>query len=251
MKGETVRHAVAAALALVALAGGAAEGDAWLTFETEGPDAYADGTAVLDGECYALVWTANESFGGLSVDGTPSVAGDRLIVAAPVARGGRCPETIFQVSRKTAADLAGGTFGVALLDTRVVSAGGATNLAARAGGVPATLNGWGAAAGRVALNAPGETGADGAAVAPGAVAGRLASVPAGVAQPRILDIRLEGENVLLTVENRGGYVRAQGGPDVSADAMTGLAQAAPPDGEPVVIILPKQGDSGFFKAVGN
>ena len=36
-----------------------------ITFSTPGPDAYRDGRTVLDGECYALVWTpTGASFGG-------------------------------------------------------------------------------------------------------------------------------------------------------------------------------------------
>ena len=268
---------------LCAVAAVAAEGDAWLSFGTAGPDAYADGAPVLDGESYALVWTANETFGGLAADGSPAVAGDRLIVSAPLAKDGRCPETLFQISRKTAEALAEGTYGIVLLDTRVASAGGATNLAPRVGGKPTMLNGWGEAAGRVALNAPGrplyqsgptsddnptsggptsgvDSGDDDDSYGDGrgdltnrppAIASVMAAAPAGVAQPRILDIALDGENVRLTVENRGGYVRAQGGPDIAANAVTGPAQAAPSDGGPVVVILPKQGASGFFKAVGN
>ena len=40
------------------------------TFSTKGPDCYADGTVVKDGECYALVWThTNAVFQGITVDG--------------------------------------------------------------------------------------------------------------------------------------------------------------------------------------
>ena len=253
------RIGFAAMAVLCAAVAVAAEGDAWLSFGTAGPDAYADGAPVLDGESYALVWTANETFGGLAADGSPAVAGDRLIVSAPLAKDGRCPETLFQISRKTAEALAEGTYGIVLLDTRVASAGGATNLAPRVGGKPTVINGWGEAAGSVALNLVGrdapiapdgcESGGLGA-IRP-TVASVMAAAPAGVAQPKILDIALDGENVRLTVENRGGYVRAQGGPDIAADAVTGPAQAAPPDGAPIVVIMPRQGASGFFKAVGN
>ena len=41
------------------------------TFSTPGPDRYADGTVVADGECYALVWSPKGStFAGFSADGT-------------------------------------------------------------------------------------------------------------------------------------------------------------------------------------
>ena len=54
--------AIASALALTA-----AE-YASVSFQTTGPDKYADGETVLDGECYALVWTADGVFEGLNVD---------------------------------------------------------------------------------------------------------------------------------------------------------------------------------------
>ena len=40
-------------------------------FSTPGPDCYADGTLVVDGECYALVWSPKGStFAGFSADGS-------------------------------------------------------------------------------------------------------------------------------------------------------------------------------------
>ncbi|MBR4523429.1 MAG: tetratricopeptide repeat protein [Kiritimatiellae bacterium] len=93
--------------------------DAILRFSTPGPDHYADNRLVADGECYALVWSpAGESFAGFNADGTPANESDRLILAAPLAKGGRCPETIFQVPAATYAELADGEWAVCLIDTR-------------------------------------------------------------------------------------------------------------------------------------
>ena len=40
-----------------------------ITFSTPGPDTYKDGRQVLDGECYALVWTpTGAAFGGIAAD---------------------------------------------------------------------------------------------------------------------------------------------------------------------------------------
>lgn len=56
------------------------------TFSTPGPDRYADGTVVADGECYALVWSPKGStFAGFSADGTTVSSADRVVLAAPLA----------------------------------------------------------------------------------------------------------------------------------------------------------------------
>ena len=41
----------------LAVASFAAVDDTLISFSTPGPDKYADGTDVLAGECYALVWS--------------------------------------------------------------------------------------------------------------------------------------------------------------------------------------------------
>ena len=46
-----------------------AELDTLITFSTKGPDTYLDGKTVMDGECYALVWTKNGAEFFLSVNG--------------------------------------------------------------------------------------------------------------------------------------------------------------------------------------
>lgn len=76
-----------------------------VTFSTPGPDKYADGKAVLDGECYALVWTAE--------DGAQTV-----VLAAPLAKDGKCPPVLFQLDEEQAKQYTNGKWGVYLLDTR-------------------------------------------------------------------------------------------------------------------------------------
>ena len=99
--------------------------DALVSFSTTGaePDRYADGTAVLDGECYALVWSSDGTFEGLLANGMPADPNDKVVLLAPVARNGHCPKVLFQIPASTARELAGGVFGVLLLDTRVAKDG--------------------------------------------------------------------------------------------------------------------------------
>lgn len=106
--------AFAAAMSATAFAG---MGNVAITFSTPGPDMYSDGTTVLDGERYALVWSP-KAFSGINSDAT--AVGDSVIaVSAPVATGGHCPEVLFQVDESYAnAHYVGGTWNVVLLDTR-------------------------------------------------------------------------------------------------------------------------------------
>lgn len=61
---------VVGAMAAVA-AFGAAQNDLRVTFWSAGPDQYKDGSTVVDGEMYALVWTkAGSTFAGFAADGS-------------------------------------------------------------------------------------------------------------------------------------------------------------------------------------
>lgn len=101
----------------------------YVKFSSTGPDQYADGTTVLDNEVYALVWTAKGAeFQGFNADGTlVDTTANKLISAAPVAKGGRCPTVIYVLTDENI-DLEG-SFDVYLLDTRVVSADGTKTIA--------------------------------------------------------------------------------------------------------------------------
>lgn len=89
-----------------------------VSFSTEA-DYYADGEKVLDGEWYALCWSPRETFGGITLDVKPVVEGDKILILAPLAEKGRCPETIFEVD---SADVpkGNGNYFVYVLDTRDV-----------------------------------------------------------------------------------------------------------------------------------
>ena len=83
--------------------------DKVLRFSTPGPDRYADGSRVLDGECYALVWSPKGSaFAGFNADGMAVSANDRVVLAAPLAQDGKCRDAIFQVPADEYSELAGG-----------------------------------------------------------------------------------------------------------------------------------------------
>ena len=104
--------------AALAFAANAAQNDSLVTFSTKGPDKYADGTTVLDGECYALVWTPKGSAGAV-VAANGTVQGGEIVLTAPVAKNGRCPKVVFEVDAGLVASRYNdGTWNVYLLDTR-------------------------------------------------------------------------------------------------------------------------------------
>lgn len=107
----------------LALASFAAVNDTLISFSTPGTDTYIDGTAVQDGECYALVWSADGVFEGIKADGTAVDTNDRVVLVAPVAKDGKCPDLVYQVDAEKAKEMEGGQYGVYLLDTRRVVAG--------------------------------------------------------------------------------------------------------------------------------
>ena len=66
------KRALAAAVMLLGAACFGGADDELITFSTNGSeqDRYADGQVVLDGECYALVWSQDGAFEGINADGT-------------------------------------------------------------------------------------------------------------------------------------------------------------------------------------
>ena len=240
----------------LAFAATAAIDDALLAFSTVGPDKYADGTTVLDGECYALVWTKNgATFGGIAADGTAVAETDEIVLLAPVAKGGRCPNVLFQIDSARANRLADGTYGVYLLDTRVAAADGTMKPAGAQNGKLRLVNGYGLttkptkvgkATGGGAAKAEEKDSEGGQAIAAGAVA------PKNVEQPKITSIKIEGDYVKLTVKNLPGYMRVSSGADVSADDTQGAAQATDGATDEVILYAPKAAaGSGFFKVIRN
>lgn len=182
--------AVFASIAALAVPG-------YVIFSSEGPDQYADGTTVLDGEVYALVWTANETFGGLTATGEPVVAGDKVIGMAATAKDGRCTPVVYMLTGDN--EVVGGNFFVYLLDTRVktVAADGTvvTNVAG--------LNGDGKLTAVNAVQSIAEPGiATSTVAAAGTVngAGSVATAaPVDAPMPRITAIEVVGAKVVVTV----------------------------------------------------
>ena len=211
-------------------------------FSTEGVDRYADGSAVADGECYALVWSPKGSvFSGFKADGTLVSSRDRVVLAGALASGGHCRKSLFQIPAAEYAALEGGEWAVCLVDTRT-----ANGIPAGVGGngVPLRVNRWGvvrnggveikaaspfeAAAFAATTAAPKATKAAGRGASYGTYAEVLSEIPESAPAPQITAIEVEDGMVRLTVAGTVPYltygVESGESPDaLSADRATGIA----------------------------
>ena len=226
-------------------------GDARISFSTKGPDRYADGSVVMDGECYALVWSSDGKFDGFAANGACIDTYDRVVLMAPVAKDGRCPPVLFQIPQAEAEELAGGQYAVYLLDTRVAS-GDTMRPYGTVNGKLALMNGYGAASANLAVGALNAKSAETGNGPAGLVASSVSAAPAGCEQPRIKSMRIEGDNVFLTVENLKGFMRVRSGGDLTAsDSATAAVETSGEGGEVTLVTRKPESSSGFFKVIRN
>ena len=223
-----------------------------VTFSTQGPDKYADGTKVCDGEVYALVWTkAGATFGGIDAKGNAADANSKVLLRAPVAKGGHCPLVQFQIDEDfwTKEGLQGGSLAVYLLDTRrfKTDANGIIGTEVASVGLGSGLvNGYGLATDKIAssgISAAGSTGATGT--------GTQSLAPADAMNPVIRDMKIIGENVYIYVSGTSpamSYVTLQGTTPGSLMPAGGAQYGAGP-GQDMIIICPKTGAAGFIQSI--
>ena len=182
-------------------------------FSTPGPDCYADGTIVRDGECYALVWSpAGTAFAGFNADGTPVSSRDRVVLAGALAQDGKCRDAVFQIPAAKYEMLKGGEWAVCLVDTRNL-AGVPTGTK---NGKPVRVNRWGIISGGVNITdvrstKPRLAAADGgrgatALPASAARANNLSAVPPNLLPPQITAIELADGEVWLAVDGTVPYL---------------------------------------------
>ncbi|MBR3221583.1 MAG: hypothetical protein IKF72_05055 [Kiritimatiellae bacterium] len=239
------------ATAMLCGAAFAAANDALISFSTKGPDKYADGTAVLDGECYALVWTPTASAGAVvAADG--SVQGGEIVLTAPVAKNGRCPKVVFEVDAGLVSSrYKDGSWSVYLLDTRRYGEGGAVSLAGLSGGHATVVNASGLVSGSTVRFADSNGQMAGIASLSGVSAASETAVPEGTPRPEIVGIRVEGANVFVTVKGTVPYLQydlatGDAPTDVSEKANVPHCGAESVD-EEVTFVTPVKPGPTFFK----
>lgn len=237
-----------ASLAIVASACAfAAPDDTSVLFSTQGPDKYADGTTVVDGECYALVWSEGE-FAGIKADCTSVNPADEILGIFPAAKDGKCKLSKYTLTAD--AFNKGGSISLWLLDTRTYTSNpdGSTAVALAKQEsdtkVP-VVNGAVAvdAAVEVAKAGFGGISAKGPAVA-GAVA-----IPEGAPTPNVKSIKVGNVYVELEVENTVPYITysVSAGKEPGELAKDPAAAATGKAGETITIYTLKNGDTGFFQ----
>ena len=254
-------------IAMVACVAGAAAfaevNDVVLTFSSKGPDKYADGSLVRDGECYALVWQPAGATGALAIAADGSVVDStqgEIILTAPVAKGGRCPPIAFQIAASYAAAREGGTWSLYLLDTRTFAADGKVSLAGTANGRAKAVNAAGPVAGAT-VKATEKSETLGAAAPQSlaatdvATAAAASALPADAPQPKVKDIRVEGGLVYVTVSDTAPYLQYNlaAGTD---PANLGEAKAAQnpvngKSGEDIILVTPAKSGGAFFRVERN
>lgn len=162
-----------------------------LSFSTQGPDAYADGTPVAVGETYLLVYVAQgAAFAGVQMDGTlVDPVNNKIATTSTAIRGAKCafkaiqyPDGLFPSS---------GSWTIVLLDTRD-EAGVPGGLVAASGSVAAGQAAASGSTSLAALNGP---------AAGGITASAAASVPAGtvVPVPEITEVAVGGGKASLRI----------------------------------------------------
>ena len=205
-----------------------------VVFSTPGIDNYADGTPVLDGECYALVWT-------------PTTGNQVTVLTAPVAKDGKCPPVLFQLDEEEAKGYTDGKWEVYLLDTRDFSSAEGVKLA----GVDA-VTGQAKIVNTKAAVTDALTVAGGSmtvSMSNGSVSAAAYDV-SNVPAPKVEKIQVVGANVFVTVSGTVPYL------SYTLSAGTDLKDFSVPEGataangnasDTIVLTTPKKDGSQFFK----
>jgi len=238
-----IRKYATLVVGMMALAATAAVNDTLLSFSTPGPDRYADGTMVLDGECYALVWRQTGStFGGFAANGAALGTGCKAVAFVPFAKDGKCPDVVFQIPADAYQD---GTFGVYLLDTRLANGkvGGLTSA-----GYPVAVNGYSATAASVRNVQASEARAAAKllSAARGMVASEQSAVPVDTPQPRITSIEVVGSQVVLKAKDTVACLK-YGAKEVDGDGASVAVQGAAAKDEEITIVAPAAGNGGMYR----
>ena len=167
-----------------------------ITFSTAGTDTYDDGvTTVLDGECYALVWSADGVFEGIKADATPVDANDKVVYIGALAKGGKCQTVVFQIADGF---VDGGQFDVFLLDTRRYAADGTVSVGKKADGTYAVSKAVKAIS-NVVVAKKGEGVVVESKNDAGVEAGVATALPEGVGEPKVKSIGFNGDFVVVEV----------------------------------------------------
>ena len=230
-----MKKTTAALFALLSAAVFAGADDLLVMFSTPSPDKYADGSTVLDNECYSLVWTGD--------DGTQT-----KVITVPAAKDGKCTPILFAIDEGDIANYRNGTWGVYLLDTRdfAKDASGKTLAALDGNGQPTVVNVTAAVAEGIASKGSMNNASSSSSVAAGSYDLAAANVP----RPRVTGIEIVGANVVVTVKDTVpfvGYTLQSGDNVTNFSVPAGATSVSGNAASEIKLVTPKKDGAQFFK----
>lgn len=207
-----------------------------LSFSVQGSETYADGSALADGECYALVWSEDGQFAGIDGEGKAKRAGDEVIYIGQIVKGA---DVSFQIADGFKSS---GSFDIWILDTRVFEDGAVKSIGKTAGGKVTVSKAV------KATNAPIQVAGSQAAptaisVSGGAVVAGPTVNPADIPALKFTSIKLDGDYVVMEAENTVpgvNYTTVAGGKEAGVTTATG---------NKIILIRPKEGDSAIIRGI--
>lgn len=209
----------------------ASGGKVFACCSTVGPDYYADGALVRDGESYALVYTRQGEFAGFMADGSlVDAVNSEVVLVLAKAKGGRCPETLCVLGEDFVKARQGGVWELVLLDTRTASGSPTTRTA---GARLRRVNRWGKTDSSVVFSgsptAPGDDGESHPVKA-----ATLTALPEGLPQLVVREISKKGDTVSMKVSGTVGYMsyNVRGSDELSKLNEGELVAIEPKDGNP-------------------
>ncbi|MBQ0033122.1 MAG: hypothetical protein KBT68_10030 [bacterium] len=207
-----------------------------LTFSVQGSETYADGSALADGECYALVWSADGQFAGINGDGTAKGAGDEVIYIGKIVKGA---DVSFQIPDGFKA---GSFYDIWILDTRVFENGAVKSIGKTVGGKVTVTHAAKATDAAVQV-----AGSQSAPTAIGGVEGGAVvsapTAPANIPPLKFTSIKLDGNYVVMEAENTVPGVNYA---TVANGKESGITTAT---GNTIILIRPKEGDSAIIRGL--
>ena len=241
---------MAAALMATSLFAGSPD-DVCIYVKTTGVDTYKDGTPVLDGEVYALVWMPQgAAFGGICADGTLVDPKDNTLLAMfPRARQSRLPICSVQVSALEMMTYRTGVFELHVLDTRTAD-GRAVSGFDKATQKATAINGFNSVA---TMDAQASIASCTLGVSAPIRVDMTSAVPADAPQPVITAVRMEKDVMVITVKGTAAYLHYNAATVAPGSAASEKA-AQPVDGAATVedsieIRVPAKENTGLFKVV--
>jgi len=189
---------------------------------------------------------------GSAADGS-AADGAKIVLVAPIAKGGRCPKVVYRVdAKRVESEFRDGSWSVYLLDTRKYSYDKDGNQVVTLAGLKpdgdVKLVNATSRVGDATLSAgAGENVSLATAVATTASTGT--SLPADVPQPTISAIEVKGGNVYVTIENAVPYLAYDLTTGDTPDAVTESVDrpCTGSDDGTVVLVAPAKEGGAFFK----